>query len=130
MKKLLGSTRFWICCFLALALASAGVLIFRHVSAGGSAGVITSGGKEIRRFALKKGTEAYTLRIEAPGGGYNLVEVDGEKVRVTEASCPDQVCVRQGAISDSLTPIVCLPNQMIISVENAGQPPKADAAAE
>ena len=32
------------------------------------------------------------------------------------ASCPDGLCVHQGAISDGLLPIVCLPNKVQIQI--------------
>ena len=38
------------------------------------------------------------------------------------ASCPDGLCVHQGAISDGLLPIVCLPNKVQIQiVEDTGE---------
>ena len=49
------------------------------------------------------------------------------RIRVASANCPDQVCVRQGWISDASVPIVCLPHQVIIQV--TGGDSYADAAA-
>ena len=31
-----------------------------------------------------------------------------------KASCPDQVCVKHGFLSSKATPIVCLPNKIVI----------------
>ena len=46
-------------------------------------------------------------------GGYNTVTVRDGKIAVTEASCPDQYCVRQGFVNRGRD-IVCLPNKMVI----------------
>ena len=45
--------------------------------------------------------------------GSNTVIVEHGAVRVEEATCPDHVCIRQGACSGG-TPIVCLPNRLVI----------------
>ena len=49
---------------------------------------------------------------------YNVVEIKDGKVSVTEASCKNQVCVRHGAISRSGESIVCLPNRLVVRIEN------------
>ena len=52
-------------------------------------------------------------------GGYNLIEVERGRIRVAEADCPDQVCVRQGWISNSVVPIACLPHKLVVQLESA-----------
>lgn len=128
MKRLLGSTRFWLTSFIVLVLASAGLLVYRNTSAGGTVAVITQDGQEIQRIDLNKVTNAYTLRVDHPDGGYNLVLVEHGQISVTEASCPDKVCINQGTIHDSLTPIVCLPNKLMITIEGTEDDLMADAA--
>ena len=128
MKKLLRSTRFWLGCFIGLALVSAGFLMYRNASAGGVVAVVTRDGQELQRIDLDKVTEAYTLRAEHPDGGYNLILVEHGKISVTEANCPDKVCIDQGTISDSLTPIVCLPNKVMIAIEDTGNDLAVDVA--
>ena len=58
---------------------------------------------------------------------YHLVEITGGRIRVRRANCPDQVCVRQGWISDSSVPVVCLPHQVVIQI--TGGEGDVDAAA-
>lgn len=48
--------------------------------------------------------------------GSNTVTVSNGAVAVTEADCPDKVCVRTGAISGGAVPIVCLPHRLEIRV--------------
>lgn len=62
----------------------------------------------------------HPFTYEGPGGFTNTVEFEPGRVRVSEAGCPDQVCVNQGWISDGTTPIVCLPNKLIIEIVGGG----------
>ena len=52
--------------------------------------------------------------------GSNTVTVVNGTVAVTEADCPDKVCVRTGAVSGGGVPIVCLPNRLEIRVVSGG----------
>ena len=64
--------------------------------------------------------------LSAPNGGSNTVVVRDGRVCVLHATCPDQVCVNQGWVSTDATPIVCLPNQLVIQIK--GGEPDLDAA--
>ena len=52
---------------------------------------------------------------------YNVVVISGGTVSVTEASCKNQVCVKHGRISRSGESIVCLPNRMVVRIENGSE---------
>ncbi len=52
------------------------------------------------------------IRIDY-GDSYNLLEIKDGKIRVSEAACPDNTCVKMGWLSAS-APIVCLPNHLVI----------------
>ena len=62
------------------------------------------------------------------GGRTNTLVIAGGKARVIEASCPDRICVGQGAIQYAGESIVCLPHRLVVTVEG-GPPPVIDAAA-
>lgn len=52
--------------------------------------------------------------------GYNgevLIEVKDKKIRVEKETSPLHICSKQGYVSDN-TPIICLPNKIIIKIEN------------
>jgi hypothetical protein len=72
-------------------------------------------------------TSAVTMRIDSKNGGYNIVEAENGKIHVTEASCPDKVCMHTGYISDGTVPISCLPNKLLIRVEKKNAPDEPDA---
>lgn len=49
--------------------------------------------------------------------GYNQLEIKDGKVRMTEASCPDHICVKTGEICCAHQTIACLPNKVLIYIE-------------
>ena len=46
--------------------------------------------------------------------GRNIVEIQDHRIRVKDADCPDQTCVRMGWLTGSAAPIVCLPHHLVI----------------
>lgn len=80
---------------------------------------ITRDGALVEEIDLSRVEEPYTLALEDEGGS-NRVLVEPGRIRVIEASCPDQVCVNQGYISDSTAPIICLPNKVMIEIVGGG----------
>jgi len=51
--------------------------------------------------------------------GRNLVVVASGRVSISEADCPDKVCVRQGWISLTGESIVCLPHKLVVTIEGS-----------
>lgn len=77
----------------------------------------------LHRIDLSQVEDAYTITIEGEHGAQNVILVEPDEISMQSASCPDQLCVKQGAISDGILPIVCLPNHIRISIvsgEEAG----------
>ena len=68
---------------------------------------------------LERVTEPRTLTLE-DGRGRNTVLVERGRICVSEADCPDQICVKQGWISDGTVPIVCLPHRLVIEITGDG----------
>lgn len=56
---------------------------------------------------------------------YNIIEISGGKIRVSEAGCKDNTCVKMGRLKGG-APIVCLPNHLVIRYVSGGE---VDAAA-
>ena len=119
------SNRLWLtllggiaaACLLCVALIS----LF---SSPGSLAEIYWNGKLLHTFPLSEPIE-YTL--SSPNGGSNTIVVQDGRICVSQATCPDQVCVNQGWVNTDATPIVCLPNQLVIQVKGGEQ--DLDAAA-
>lgn len=49
--------------------------------------------------------------------GINEVVIEDGKVSVTEADCPDKLCVKQGKKDKAGDTIICLPHRMIVTIE-------------
>ncbi|EET62314.1 hypothetical protein BRYFOR_05347 [Marvinbryantia formatexigens DSM 14469] len=101
-----------------LVIAFAGILAQETLlkEEGGYA-VISSGGEEAARLPLSENTE---LVIGDEEQGYNRIVVEDGAISVTEADCPDKVCVREGKISRTGEFIACLPHELIITIEGGG----------
>lgn len=80
--------------------------------------VLRVDGTEIKTFPLSVGSETYTYTYKDPHGDYNLIEIAGDKIRIKEADCDDQICVRRGWASKNGETIVCLPHKLVIEVRS------------
>lgn len=49
--------------------------------------------------------------------GTNSVRIENGYVYMSEASCPDKLCIKQGKINNSARSIICLPNKISVSVD-------------
>lgn len=49
--------------------------------------------------------------------GKNTVKIENGSVYVSDADCPDKLCVKQGKIGKSGGTIVCLPNKLTVEVK-------------
>ena len=105
---------------LAAAVAvSAGALLLRGGQAENPVARITRDGVLLEEIDLGRVAKPYSLALEDESGG-NTVLVEPGRIRVTEASCPDQVCVNQGWIDSGAVPIICLPNKLMIEIVGGG----------
>lgn len=119
MYNLLGKNRFWILLFFLLLLVSSCIAYyFSQVRQEQCVAYIYQDGALIDAVDLAKVKEEQQILITAKNGGSNIVCIAPGKICVQEATCPDHVCVQQGWIDDGIYPIVCLPNKLIIRIEN------------
>ena len=111
------STKFWVI-FIAVLLAVS--VLGTVLVLGGQTDSVTANlyqdGRCIRSIDLSQVEEPYSFTVDGPAGT-NTVLVEPGRICVSHADCPDQVCVRQGWISNGVVPIVCLPNRLVIQIE-------------
>lgn len=50
------------------------------------------------------------------GSSYNLLAVDGERVWMQAADCPDQICVHHIPIKGGGESIICLPHKLVVEI--------------
>ena len=118
MKK----TSFWVILIAAVALLSAAALAWQHFSANADKLIanVYLDGECVRSIDLNKLTEPETCTVSGPVGE-NVITAEPGRICVSHADCPDQVCVNMGWRSDGKMPIVCLPNRLVIEIEDSAQ---------
>lgn len=99
-----------------IALASyAGIGFYQGANTKNGVAVVTIDGGEYGRYPLAVDT---TEEIELPDGSYNVLEIKDGEADITDASCPDGICVNHRAVSKQGQSIVCLPNKVVVEIEN------------
>ena len=91
----------------------------------GATAVIEQNGKKIYELDLNENT---SLILEDGQGGSNTITIANGTIAVTDANCPDLVCVHTGAISHTGEIIACLPHTLIITISET-DPQKTDSTA-
>ena len=94
-----------------LAVALAALFAFRALQNPGAEAVVTVNGVEVGRYPLKKDG------IFPLNGGSNILVIQDGEAWVSEANCPDKICMGMGKISRNGEFIACLPNLLLIVVE-------------
>ena len=72
-------------------------------------------GQKIADYSL---LEDQTLVIPWGEEGYNLLLIENKEACVTDADCPDQLCIRQRSIARNGESIICLPHRLVLQVES------------
>ncbi|MGI6606073.1 MAG: NusG domain II-containing protein [Peptococcia bacterium] len=75
--------------------------------------IIKTGGEVVQELPLSADTSAQRISIQGRTDPA-VIEIEKGRVRVVEAFCPDQVCVKQGWIDTPGASIVCVPNELVI----------------
>lgn len=65
------------------------------------------------------GSSSQLFLIEGKNHCYNQIEVRDGAIGITDASCPDKLCVHQGFLDSPGIPITCLPNRLVIQIRKA-----------
>lgn len=91
------------------------LVVFQRVLSGDGAVVkVTIDGKKYGEYRLDKDQ---TIEIHDT----NLLKIQDGKADMIDADCPDKLCVEQKAISRNGESIVCLPNQIVVTVTTGDQ---------
>ena len=82
--------------------------------------VVSVSGTEFTRVPLDSDPG---VSIDITGAGSdkptNVLHIENGRAYITEADCPDGLCMRQGSISHVNESIVCLPNKVVVYIEGA-----------
>jgi len=108
------NNKYWIAVIAVFLIVCAALSFYIFTSAEeGNTAVVFRDGVEFCRLDLSEDAE---ISVISNDGGYNIIVVENGTVKVSEADCPDRICVKQGAIDNDATPIVCLPHKLVIEV--------------
>lgn len=113
---------------LAVALVAIAALIwlFTYLNRSEGASVsVTVNGEVFGEYPLDTDAE---IRI-GEGESYNILVIKDGEAQITEASCPDKLCINQGKISYEGQSIICLPNKVVVEVQG-GESSDYDAVAK
>ncbi|MBE6535606.1 MAG: NusG domain II-containing protein [Ruminococcaceae bacterium] len=78
----------------------------------GDVAVVSVDGEEYARLPLREDTEL----LVSTEYGENLVVVRDGAVYISEADCPDKVCVKTGK-ANAMKSVVCAPHRLTVTVE-------------
>ncbi|MCI9005948.1 MAG: NusG domain II-containing protein [Lachnospiraceae bacterium] len=84
--------------------------------------VVEVDGQEEGRYPLDQDT---SVEIQLEDGSYNRLEIKDGRADITEASCPDKICVDHRPVSRRGESLVCLPNKVVVEIVN-GQEAEVD----
>lgn len=62
-----------------------------------------------------------TVEIRIDGEVGNVLWIRDGKADMTEATCPDRLCVHQAAVSKEHETIVCLPHRVVVEVKGGDE---------
>lgn len=89
-------------------------------TAQGTVAVVTIDGKKVKEIPLSShgGTDSFT--VQGADGGYNVIVVKDQAIGITEADCPDKICIQEGFISRPGESVICLPHKVMVEVQAEG----------
>ncbi len=90
------------------------LLILTKLPKDGTNAIVYYENKEVLRIDLSI-NNTYTV------SGYNgdvTLEVKDKKIRVLDEVSPKHLCSKQGYISNSYESIICLPNKIVVKIDN------------
>ena len=106
---------FWIALFTVTALVCGGYYFLRGGGDAAQAFVYVDG-ELYASYDLHAVVIPYEVTVKTEYG-YNILRLSHGAVEVKEADCSEQVCVKQGTITDGLIPIVCMPHHLVVQIE-------------
>lgn len=78
--------------------------------------IVTQNGKTAGSYPLAGDNE---LVFTDSSGGRNVLCIKEGQAFMTEADCPDRLCIRQKSIAKNGESIICLPHKLVIEVRGS-----------
>ena len=118
VKRWLGENRWDLALFAGLVMAGAvlaGCYLMQYAGTAQQVPVlvVSVSGEPVQRYSLEQDVDVV---LYGANGGTNHLHIKNGQAWLSEASCPDKVCVHMGIISEEGQSIICLPNRMVLEV--------------
>lgn len=111
-------TRKWIIILSALVLLCAVCwLVITNFSYQTQVVGIYQDGQLVEKIDLGSVTQEREITLSGESGE-NVILISHGHIKMKSADCPDKICVNHGELKTASSPIVCLPNKVIIKFEN------------
>ena len=92
------------------------IIFYLKYNQNGDFAVVTVDGKEYGRYPLCEDAEIDIT--DATDQITNILSISNNTATMSEASCPDKLCMKHKAISLEKETIVCLPNKVVVTIES------------
>ena len=113
------TNRIWIVVFSFVALLCLGIWLFISNASSPSKVVgIYKDGSLVEKIDLNSVTGEREITLSGDLGD-NVILVSNGRIEMKSADCPDKICVEHGELKSSSSPIVCLPNKVVIKFEGS-----------
>lgn len=106
----------WRLIFIILVIAIIGYYFIHNKKIENPVAKIYKNGEVIKSIDLSTVKESYEIKI-GDDEHYNLIRVSSNGIKVIDSTCHDKICMKTGEIHDSILPIACLPNNLIIKIQ-------------
>ncbi len=111
--------RIWIIIFSAAVLVCAILWLYiSNLEVAAKIVGIYQNGSLVERIDLNSITAEREITLSGDYGK-NVILLSHGSIEMKSADCPDKICVGHGKLISSASPIVCLPNKIVIKFENA-----------
>lgn len=113
------TNRIWIVVFSFVAVLCLGIWLFiSSVSSQSLVVGIYKDGSLVEKIDLNSVTGEREITLSGDCGD-NVILVSNGHIEMKSADCPDKICVEHGELKSSSSPIVCLPNKVVIKFEGS-----------
>ena len=104
----------------ALLLAAGALYLALSLLPQGTVAVVEQNGQEVARRELSQLTGPETLSLTGENGVEVTITFTPQGAAVTASTCPDQVCVHTGLLTQAGESAICLPARATLRLEGGG----------
>ncbi len=95
-----------------IALGIMAMIFIKHNGKSGHKVQISIDGQLVEQLSINEET---TYKVDTEQGE-NIVIIENGQVQVSEADCPDKICVNHSPIKNVGEVIICLPHKLVVEV--------------